>query len=59
MYLPVHVYDIVLRPIVLQAEAEVRRLKDAITQAQEEEREHAERAIQTLVVAFRPILSLF
>ena len=34
---------------VLQAEAEVRRLKDAITQAQEEERENAERAIQTLV----------
>ena len=27
----------------------MRRLKDAITQAQEEERENAERAIQTLV----------
>ena len=37
----------------MQAEAEVRRLKDAITQAQEEEREHAERAIQTLVHVFK------
>ena len=35
-----------------QAEAEVRRLKDAITQAQEEEREQADMAIQAIVSNF-------